>query len=192
MDADGGTIGAERQPQRQALGQLARFGENIAPAFTSESGREAGKRSGEARKGKRWSWEQRAAAIVRRRGPDGERTHDTVLKALVQKCLEGDPKAVELLARVSGWKPESVKRVEGSLRRELAVRFDSPAAPAPVIDVQASAPSVPASQETSATSDVVSPVALRSGHSAPTAEPEQPTTPRAEQGPSEAWTDGTD
>lgn len=95
----------------------------LAPPFTPERAVECAKLSAEARKGKAWSWEERARRLVSRRLESGQRRGDKVLEALVTGAEQGDTKAIELLAKLSGWRPEKITRHEHGLSRDLrAVR----------------------------------------------------------------------
>lgn len=96
----------------------------LTPAWTSEQAAEAGRRGGEARKGAIWSWEREANRMLRKRDPvSGERKRSQVAQKLVEMALGGDAKSIELLARLSGWRPESKRTVEHGLAPDIQDRL---------------------------------------------------------------------
>jgi hypothetical protein len=103
-------------------------------------------RSAAARKGNPWTWELAVSRALKKRGESGKRKRTEVAEILVEKMLRGDERAIELGAKLSGWRPESIRKHEHSISRDLLVRPDGDRRGKPILDVQAT-PQVPASPE---------------------------------------------
>jgi hypothetical protein len=118
----------------------------IAVPWTREEAIEAARKGGLARKGQKWDWESKARSAISRRLPSGERTGDAVLQTLVRMALEGDARSIELLAKISGWRPETIRRHEHALARDLRIlpdgdaRGSTPALSAPDSSVSSPSP----------------------------------------------------
>lgn len=93
--------------------------------WTPEEAMEKARKGGLAGKGKpKWTWESRALRIVRKKGDTGERTHDELLGALVTAGKKGDVRAIELLAKMSGWTETKARETRHTIVRELLIRPD--------------------------------------------------------------------
>jgi hypothetical protein len=59
--------------------------------------------------------------VLRQRKPDGKQRRWVVVEKLVELAEAGDVRSIELLVKVGGWRPESIRRHEHTLRQDLIV-----------------------------------------------------------------------
>jgi hypothetical protein len=59
--------------------------------------------------------------VLRQRKPDGKQRRWVVIEKLVELAEAGDVRSIELLVKVGGWRPESIRRHEHTLRQDLIV-----------------------------------------------------------------------
>lgn len=110
---------------------------NLAPPFTTEVARENGRKGGLAHKGVKWSWQDKAVARARRYLGNGERTGDALLRVLVEKGLEGDVRAIELFAKIAGWRPNAATIKARVANVALTIDASTVPTPTQAVDVQA-------------------------------------------------------
>ncbi len=109
----------------------------LRPPWTREEQLEAARKGGLALKGRKLPWEQLANRVLRRRDENGTPTYTHVLNALVAKALEGDVRALDLLFRVTGWRPNAAT-IKARVAN-VALTIDASTVPTPTQTVEAQA-----------------------------------------------------
>lgn len=109
----------------------------LAAPFTSAVASEQGRKGGLAKKGKPRSWEETLNRELDKRLPSGETKRSAVGVALVVKALEGDVRALDLLFRVTGWRPNAAT-IKARVAN-VALTIDASTVPTPTQAVEAQA-----------------------------------------------------